>query len=118
MARYVVHVRSPKPAAGAYDVTVKALRGSLTLRCHITDHDPPDRVVARARSRFLTSLDTITVRDDANGSMVTYDAELTLNGILGVADPPLGSRFKRIGDRAATGLVRVLEGEEVKDPPP
>ena len=151
MARYVVHVRSPKPAVeafaymadlsnfaewdpgvdhaeqvqgdgpgidAAFDVAVKAIRRSLTLRYQITDYDPPDKVVARAESRLLTSLDTITVRGDGDGSVVTYDAELKLNGILGVADPLLGLSFKRIGDRAAAGLVRALDGEKVEEPAP
>ncbi len=102
----------------AFDVAVKAIRRSLTLRYQITDYDPPDKVVARAESRLLTSLDTITVRGDGDGSVVTYDAELKLNGLLGVADPLLGLSFKRIGDRAAAGLVRALDGEKVEEPAP
>jgi hypothetical protein len=39
----------------------------------------------RAESRFLTSLDTVTVESDAAGSIVTYDAELMLDGVLKVA---------------------------------
>ena len=50
--------------------------------------------------------------------MVTYDAELTLNGPLGLADPLLGIGFKRIGDRAAEGLIIALDGERVADPAP
>ena len=50
------------------------------------------------------------------GSTVTYDAELTLNGLLGLADPLLGLSFKMIGDRAAQGLVRALDGERVTEP--
>lgn len=149
MARYVVHVRSPKTATeafaymadltnfaewdpgvehaeqvqgdgpgadAAFDVAVKGIVGSITLRYHVTDYDPPTTLVARAQSRMLTSLDTITVRDEVDGSVVTYDAELKLNGLLNVADPLLGLSFNRIGDRAAAGLVRVLEGEKVEEP--
>ncbi|MFT7650245.1 MAG: carbon monoxide dehydrogenase subunit G [Candidatus Poriferisodalaceae bacterium] len=149
MARYVVHVRSPKPADEAFaymadlsnfaewdpgvehaeqvqgdgpgpntafDVTVKGIGGSLTLRYDVTDYDPPEKVVAKAQSRLLTSLDTITVRGDGDGSVVTYDAELKLNGLLGLADPLLGLSFNRIGDRAATGLVRALDGKKVEEP--
>lgn len=107
----------PGPDA-AFDVAVKGIGGSLTLRCHITDYDPPEKVVAKAQSRLLTSLDTIVVRVDGDGSVVTYDAELKLNGLLGVADPLLGLSFKRIGDRAAAGLVQVLEGEKVEESTP
>jgi len=50
--------------------------------------------------------------------MVTYDAELTLNGLLGLADPLLGLSFKRIGDRAAAGLIRALDGYDSAEPYP
>lgn len=98
----------------AFDVGVKGIGRSLSLRYHVTSYDPPQKVVARAESRLLTSLDTITVTDDGDGSIVTYDAELKFNGLLGLADPLLGLSFKRIGDKAAAGLVRVLEGEKVE----
>jgi hypothetical protein len=70
-------------------------------------------VVAVASSSKLTSVDTITVVPDADGSVVTYDAQLTLSGVLKVADPLLALAFKRIGDRAAKGLIEALEGTRV-----
>jgi hypothetical protein len=48
--------------------------------------------------RFLTSLDTVTVEGDGEGSIVTDDATLTLNGLLALAEPILGVAFERIGD--------------------
>jgi len=42
--------------------------------------------------------------------MVTYDADLSLKGVFGSGNPILGVVFGRIGDRAAAGLRRVLEG--------
>jgi hypothetical protein len=65
---------------------------------------------------MLTSLDVITVRSHGDGSAVTYDAELKLNGVLGLADPLLRSSFRKIGDRAADGLIRVLDGERLDGP--
>ena len=102
----------PGPNA-VYDVTVKGMRAPLRYRT--TRFEPPNSVVVRAESRLLTSLDTITVESDDSGSIVTYDAELTLNGPLGLADPILRLGFGRIGDRAATGLIRVLDGEHLAD---
>jgi hypothetical protein len=148
MARYVVHVRSPKPpteafaymadlanfaewdpgvtavaqvegdgpgADAAFDVTVTAAR-PMTLRYRTTVYEPSSKVVARASNWWLTSLDTITVRADDSGSVVTYDAELTLNGVLGLADPLLARSFGKIGDRAAAGLVAALAGERIAEP--
>lgn len=105
----------PGPSA-VYDVTIKGLRRPLRYRT--TRFEPPTSLIVRAESRFLTSLDTITVERDAAGSVVTYDAELTFNGPLGVADPILGLAFGRIGDRSAAGLIRVLHGERLADRSP
>ena len=102
-------------ASAAYDVTVKGL--PTPLRYRTTKFDSPNSIVARAETRFLTSLDTITVEGDGTGSIVTYDAELKLNGPLGLADPILRLTFGRIGDRAAAGLIRVLEGERLPEQP-
>ena len=105
-----VEGEGPGPDA-AYDVTVKGMR--TPLRYSTTLFEPSNAVVALAESRFLTSLDTITVEDDGEGSIVTYDAKLTLNGLAGLADPILGLSFGRIGDRATVGLIRVLDGERL-----
>ena len=105
-----VEGEGPGPDA-AYDVTVKGMR--TPLRYRTTLFEPPRSIVALAESRLLTSLDTITVEDDGEGSIVTYDAKLTLNGLAGLADPILGLSFGRIGDRATVGLIRVLEGERL-----
>ena len=149
MARYVVHVRTPRPPEEAFaymadlnnferwdpgvervdqvegsgpgteavfDVSVKAVASTMTLRYETIDYEPSGRVVARAQSATLTSLDTITVRPDPDGSIVTYDAELTLNGLLRLADPLLSLAFKRIGGRAADGLIDALDGDRVEHP--
>lgn len=95
------------PGLGAtYDVEAS---GSM-LRYEVERYEDPEVVTARAANRFITSVDTIAVADDAGGSVITYDADLTLNGLLKVGDPLLGLAFKRIGDKAAAGLVERLEG--------
>jgi hypothetical protein len=98
-----------------YDVTVAAGPGSLVLRYRTTSYDPPNSLVVGARNPLLTSLDTIAVEADGDGSIVTYDAVLELNGMLRLADPLLGLMFDRIGDRATAGLVRALDGERVME---
>ena len=68
--------------------------------------------VATAESSTLTSVDTVSVVAEGDGSIVTYDAELTLNGILSLGDIFLRLAFRRIGDRAAAGMRKALEGED------
>ncbi len=62
---------------------------------------------------MFTSLDRIEVVPDGTGSLVTYDAELELNGPLGLFDLILRPVFSRIGGRADAGLQGALDGEKV-----
>ena len=96
-------------------MVVKGLIGDLTLTYDVTEYRSPTEVVVVAKSPWLTSVDRITVVADIDGSLVTYDAELTLGGIGGLLDPVLGLVFDRIGDKAADGLVDALDGERVTD---
>ena len=91
-----------------FDVTVAAPLRDLTLRYVTEEHDAPRNLLVVARSSVFTSIDRITVEPDGNGSVVTYDADLRLNGVLRVGDLGLRLMFGQIGDRAAAGLRRVL----------
>jgi hypothetical protein len=93
-----------------FDVTVKNPGRDLTLRYRTTEFDAPRAVRVVATSTLFTSDDRITVTPDGDGSLVMYDAELRLNGPLGLADPLLRLAFGRIGDRAAAGLRTALDG--------
>ncbi len=109
-----VQVIGTEPRLGAaYDVTVSSPGPNLTLRYETVGFDAPRRIEVRAESRTLLSIDTITVTPDgATGATVTYAAELSLRGTLGIANPILGLAFNRIGDRAAHGLRQAIEGTE------
>lgn len=96
-----------------FRVVVKAAGGPMTLDYRVERFERPDIVVAVASNKRLTSDDTITVRAEGDGCVVTYDAILTLNGLLRFADPLLSLAFGRIGDRATAGLIEALAGERV-----
>ena len=91
-----------------FDVTVVAPGPDLTLRYVTEEYDAPQNLLVVARSIVFTSIDRITVEPDGTGSLVTYDADLRLNGVLRVGDLGLRLVFGQIGDRAAAGLRRVL----------
>ena len=91
-----------------FDVTVVAPGPDLTLRYVTEEHDAPHNLLVVARSIVFTSIDRITVEPDGTGSIVTYDADLRLNGVLRVGDLGLRLVFGQIGNRAAAGLRRVL----------
>jgi hypothetical protein len=96
----------------AYELTVEA-GGTTVMRYEVKEYDPPRRILLVARTPFLTSVDEVRVEASGSGTIVTYDAKLTLNGPLRLFDPLLRAAFRRIGDRAAAGLRRVLSGKAV-----
>jgi carbon monoxide dehydrogenase subunit G len=99
------------PGVGsAYDVTVGGVGRDLTLRYVTVAIDPSRRIEVRAETATLLSVDVMTFLDDTAGCVVTYDADLSLKGPLRLANPVLGLVFGRIGDRAAAGLRRALDG--------
>lgn len=105
-----VQVRGDGPGPdAAYDLTVKA-GASTVMRYEVSAYEAPRRFVVTGRTSTLTSVDEIRVEPHPRGSLVTYDAELTLRGRLDVFDRLLGVAFRRIGDRAAAGLRRALDG--------
>jgi carbon monoxide dehydrogenase subunit G len=95
----------------AFDVTVSG----TTLRYVTKEFDSPRALTVIAESATLVSTDRITVLPDGSGSRVTYDADLRLKGVFRLVSPMLGLVFRRIGDRAAAGLRRVLDGKRCSD---
>jgi carbon monoxide dehydrogenase subunit G len=109
----VRHAAMVEGEAGTATAVVDVAVSGTTLRYHTTSFDPPTSLVVRAESGTLVSIDRIDVEDEGETRLVTYDAELQLKSVLKLADPLLGLAFRRIGDRAAVGLRRVLAGEAV-----
>ena len=105
-------VRQVQGAGGGpdsvFDVTVAGIGRDLTLRYLTEEYDAPRNLLVVARSSVFTSIDRITVEPDGTGSVVTYDADLRLNGVLRVGDLGLRLMFGQIGERAAAGLRRAL----------
>ena len=109
--RKVVQVEGNGAGPGAvFDVTLSGRRGT-TLRYRTVEYSEPIRLLVVADTSLLRSTDRITVRADGDATVVTYDADLSLKGPLQLAAPLLAVVFRRIGDRAAAGLRRVLDGE-------
>lgn len=61
-----------------------------------------------AEHPVLRSRDRIEVSADPEGTVVTYDATLSLKGVWVVFSPLLSWQFNKIGDRAAEGLRTTL----------
>lgn len=90
-----------------YDVTVN---GSIRLRYEVTEFTPGHRAKVIADNGRFRSVDVITVERAADGSLATYDAELTFSGRMGGLSFLLAPVFNRIGDKAGEGLRSALGG--------
>lgn len=96
-------------ADAVFDVAVKGFAGRDTvLRYTTSEFDAPRGLLLTGKNSMFTSIDRITVEPTTSGCNVTYDAVLTLNGLLAPFNLVLGLVFDKIGDRAAKGLRRVL----------
>jgi len=81
-------------------------KAPLTYR--VVEYEPPSAVTFLGENATVLSHDRITLETIATGTRVTYDADLRLKGLLGLADPLLRLAFNRVGDRALAGLREVL----------
>ncbi|HET7379516.1 MAG TPA: hypothetical protein VFJ24_05715 [Gaiellales bacterium] len=68
------------------------------------EYDRPHVVTFRGENTAVVSLDRITVAPWDGGSRLTYDATLTPKGAIRLAGPLLALAFRRVGQRALTGL--------------
>lgn len=80
----------------------------IPLTYVIRELQAPQRVLLVAETSDFTSHDLITVEPTATGSVLTYDATLTLRGFRKLADPALQLAFLVIGKRAEAGLRKAL----------
>ena len=76
----------------------------------VVRYEPPRLITLRGENATVVSLDTIEVEGvgAAAGARVTYDAQLSMKGILRIGDPLLARAFKPVGDNALSGLRRKL----------
>jgi hypothetical protein len=80
----------------------------LPLTYQVTAYVPGREVVLDAASGLLRATDRMVVTGDGDRAEVSYTAEVRLRGPLRLLDPLLQHGFRAVGDRAATGLARVL----------
>jgi hypothetical protein len=106
----VVQVKGSGPATDAvFDVTVGSVAGRpIMLRYETKEFSPDANVLLVGKNSVFTSIDRITITPTSQGCDITYDAELTFNGLFTPMNIGLGLVFNKIGDRAAKGLRREL----------
>ena len=104
----------PVGLGSVFRLEVKVGSRTTPLDYRIVAFEPPRRVVLLGESDTIRSEDTMTVVPAADGgSILTYDAVLTLKGGFALANPFLGLFFDRIGDKGLAGLRDALGGPAV-----
>ena len=117
---------TPEPVGlgSRFELRARMWGRTVPLEYEVIEFEPGTRVVLRAETPMLRSIDTITfapasaVSDPDSGTpdatVVTYDARLEPKGVARLAGPLLALAFRRIGDRAAAGLRARLRAEAVR----
>ncbi|HUA12605.1 MAG TPA: SRPBCC family protein [Solirubrobacteraceae bacterium] len=101
--------RGPIARGSQFRLVAKFLGRKSTLIYSIVEYEPPVAVALRGENASVVSFDRITFERRNGGTRITYDADLALNGVLKLADPLLGLAFKRVGDRALSGMREALQ---------
>lgn len=103
-------VEAEKLTDGAVDIgarfriVARFMGSNSELVYEVTEFTPGNRIVLRGENATVLSIDEIIVRDDGDGSVLDYSADLTLKGPLKLADPLLGIAFNGIAKKALSGL--------------
>lgn len=117
---------TPEPVGCGSRFALRAgfLGRTIPLEYEIIEFEPSTRVVLRAETPLMRSIDTITfasvpaapATDDAmsGATLVTYDARLEPKGPARLARPLLALAFRRIGARAAVGLRERLRAKAAR----
>lgn len=98
----------PPGAGSRFRLKVPFLGARMSLTYEVTRFVPDREVLLRAANGVLRSTDRIVVAGAADGSTVSYDAEVRLRGPLQVLDPLLRPGFRVVAERAAAGLADAL----------
>ena len=98
----------PVRVGSRFRLVVPFLGVRMPLTYEVIRLVPGREVLLAAASGLLRSTDKIVVTGDADGSTVSYDAEVQLRGRLRVLDLFLRPGFRVVAERAAAGLADAL----------
>ena len=98
----------PVRAGSRFRLVVPFLGARMSLTYEVIRFVPDREVLLHAANALLRSTDRIVVTGAADGSTVSYDAEVRLRGPLRVLDLLLRPGFRVVAERAAAGLAGAL----------
>jgi len=99
----------PVGLGSEFDLDVVFGRRRIPMTYTITELDPPHRVVLVGKGEKLDAIDTITFSAVDDGTRIDYEADLTFHNFVKFIEPLLGSVFKRVGEKAVSGLSVALD---------
>lgn len=94
----------PVKVGSVYDLEVQYNGRAIPMTYTVTEYRPKEQIVFVGEGSTVHAVDTIDFAETPQGTRVTYTADLTLKGILRLAQPFLGKKFEQIGWSAAAGL--------------
>ena len=73
------------------------------------------KLVFVGKNKSSTSVDTITVDADGAGSVLTYEADLEMNGLAKLLNPVMKLAFEKLANDTEKQLTTVLDKLETKE---
>lgn len=88
---------------------VSNFNGRTTELDYRLERMEPARLTFVGRNKQATATDDLTFATDADTTTITYNAEITFNGLLRLAAPFVRGGFEKLADEVETSLAAVLE---------
>ena len=108
VTRSAQRLNGPIQVGTVYDVDVNDGGRTIPMTYTVTDYRPKEQVVLIGDASTVQAVDTIEFFETDSGTRVVYTADLSMKGLLRLAEPFLGGKFKEIGTSAAAGLRKRL----------
>ena len=87
---------------------VSVIKGRETELTYRLAELEPGHVKLIGENKTATSIDDMTVAATPTGSMITYHAQITFNGLAKLAGPFLQSEFNDLGEKTVQQMTRAI----------
>ena len=108
VARSVKRSNGPLQVGSIYDLDVAYGGRTIPMAYTVTAYKPKEQIAFVGEGSSVHAVDTIDFTETDTGTRVVYTADISLKGLLRLAEPFLGKRFEAIGTDAANGLQQRL----------
>ena len=87
-----------------YDLELTYRGRSLEMAYTVTELVEGEKIVLEGSGGVVHAVDVISFEPDGEGTLVTYQADLTLTGLARLIQPLLADRLAAVGEAAGNGL--------------